>query len=278
MTYKDACELVKNLQTVFDIVRFVDVSMTTQYQPGTKGKLEPGKYQCYAVWNKAGRCENCVSARAFAQKTRLTKYEFIGNDVYYVVAKYVEIDDTPYVLEMVSNVTDHVLFGAVGKEHLIEAINLHNEKLYKDALTGAYNREYYEEQLQALKHANAIAMVDVDCFKSINDTYGHQAGDAALHMVVEQLIKNVRGTDAVIRYGGDEFLIVFRNMMPGVLPDKLEILRGAIEKARVDRFPNLHVTVSIGGCFTEDADIDCVRLADQRMYKAKEKKNTVCCG
>ncbi len=175
------------------------------------------------------------------------------------------------------NVTDHVLFGALGKEHLIEAITHHNDMLFKDVLTGAYNREYYEEQMQALKHFSAFAMIDVDNFKRINDTYGHQAGDAALRAVVDRLKENVRSTDAVIRYGGDEFLVIFRDMLPSVLPGKLETLRAAIEASSVARYPRLSVTVSIGGCCTEDADVDRLAIADRRLYKAKETKNAVCC-
>ncbi len=88
---------------------------------------------------------------------------------------YIEVDDTPYMLEMVDKLNDDILFGAFGmngKEKFVNTITSHNKKLYTDALTGAYNRLYYSEQLQQLAKVKAIALFDADNFKSINDTFG----------------------------------------------------------------------------------------------------------
>lgn len=126
------------------------MSLTTQYEISDAGELIQGPYQCYTVWNKEKRCENGVSAKAFALKGKLTKFEFVNDSVYFVTSIYTEVEGTPYMLEMVDRLNDDVLFGAYGKNKFVDTITEYNRKLYTDALTGAYNRLYYSEQLQKL--------------------------------------------------------------------------------------------------------------------------------
>lgn len=81
------------------------------------------------------------------------------------------------------------------------------EELYKDPLTGAYNRRYYEEVVRKSTGPAGIALIDVDDFKICNDTYGHYAGDMALKTAANAIQSCIRGSDLLIRYGGDEFAI-----------------------------------------------------------------------
>lgn len=168
------------VKKIFDTVRLVDVSMTTQCLISDDGKIEESPYQCYAVWNKNKRCENCISAKAFALKSKLTKFEFVENEVYFVISVYIEVEGTPYMLELISKLNDETLFGAFGKDKFIQSIENHNKKLYIDALTGAYNRHYYDEQLRTLNRINSVVMIDADNFKHVNDTFGHAIGDFVL--------------------------------------------------------------------------------------------------
>ena len=165
MTKTETMELIRHLQVVFDLVRLVDAAVTTQYSLNDRGELEAEPYRCYAVWNKTDRCENCIAAKAVAQKGKLTKFEFIGREIYHVMAMYLEIEGAPFVLEMVSRVTDDALFGAYGQNKFAEAINSYNQRLYIDPLTGAYNRRYYEDQMAVLGSSRAAAIMDVDDFK-----------------------------------------------------------------------------------------------------------------
>lgn len=279
MTKQEAILLVRQLQLVFDTVRLLDVAAARQCTLDESETFAHGANRCYAIWNKDRRCKNCISTKAFAQKTRLTKYEFIGNEIYHVVAKYIEVDNAPYVLEIVSKVTDEALFDAVGKDCLISAIRQHGRKLYTDSLSGAYNRDYFEDQLRPLLQTHALAMVDVDNFKKINDTYGHLAGDEALRQVVRVFQANIRSADTVIRYGGDEFLLVFEQMQDEALATKLEQLRKLVEETRIAEYPELRITVSMGGSGMGEASEgdNRIRYADERLYLAKRDKNTVCC-
>ena len=276
MTKQETEQLTRQLKQVFDVVRLVDVSSNTQYVFDEQGELIAQPYVCYAVWNKHGRCENCISAKAYAGRTRLTKFEFVDHDVYYVISMYLEVDDVPYMLEMVNKVNDDSLFGAYGKNEFVEAITGYNQKLYIDPLTGAYNRRYYEEQLSSLRGLQGVAMVDVDYFKQINDSWGHQVGDMALRGIVEAILSCVRSTDAVVRYGGDEFMILFRDIPREVFGTRLETVREKVGNMVLEGCPELKLSVSIGGAYRKDPEEELVRLADEQLYQAKKTRNTVC--
>lgn len=274
-TTKELISFVKEQRRIFDVVRLVDVSMTIQYTITEDGGLKPEVYQCYAVWNKNRRCENCISAKAFAIKGKLTKFEFVNNEVYFVVANYAKLEGVPYVIELVSKINDEALFGAYGKNSFIESIEAYNRKIYTDPLTGAYNRQYYNEQLKRLNRFNGIVMLDVDNFKPINDTYGHAVGDDVLKRIVETVMEQIRPSDAIIRLGGDEFLIVFQSIEKNALAERLETIRQAILSIRVQDYPLLRISISMGAVYTVTPTVDLVTLADQSLYEAKETKNSI---
>ena len=112
MTKREICDLMEQLEKVADIVRLVDGSITDQYYTRQGGELCKEPYRCYAVWERGERCDNCVSAKALACRGRRTKFEFNGDEVYYVVAKCVEVEGVPFVLEMGYHITDEMLLGA----------------------------------------------------------------------------------------------------------------------------------------------------------------------
>ena len=268
-------EFVNAQKKVFDIVRLVDVSLTKEYEITESGEFVPGEYRCYAVWNKTRRCDNCISAKAFALKSQLTKFEFVNNDVYFVMASYTEVDGTPYILEMVSKLNDETLFGTFGKNQFVEAIESHNRKLYVDYLTGAYNRRYFDERLRHLSNINAVVMLDVDSFKAINDTYGHSVGDFVLSQVAKCMQACVRSSDTVIRYGGDEFLIVFQDIPFNVLSVRLKSICTSVKEIRKAEDQNLRVSISIGAIWTEKDATKLLKEADRNLYVAKKQKDTV---
>lgn len=271
-TKKELINFIAEQKRVFDIVRIVDVSMTKQYQINAEGEFISQEYQCYAVWNKNRRCENCISAKVFASKNRLTKFEFVEQDVYFVMALYVEVEEIPYVIEMVSKITDETLFGAYGKDRFILTIQDYNNKIYIDPLTGAYNRRYFEEQLKQLNGINAMIMLDVDCFKSINDTFGHSVGDMILQSIFKIARANMRSIDAVIRWGGDEFILLFQGITKRILEEKLEDIRKAVENISIDEHPQLKTSVSMGCVYANHATV-FFEEADKALYEAKATRN-----
>ena len=276
MTKNEVRALMRQLEFVFDRVRLVDASVETQFFLNELGELEAEPYRCYQGQEEGQRCGNCLSELTLQRKGRLAKFEFSQDDVLHLMSKYVEVDGQPFVLEMMSCITDGVLFGAKGKNEFAEAITNYNRKLYVDPLTGAYNRQYYEEQLRELRSNDAVAMLDLDDFQTINDTWGHSVGDKALRAVIGAVIQCVRGTDEVIRYGGDEFLLVFRNIPRKTFASRLEQIRQTVENLTVEDQPNLRLTVSIGGVYRQGPVKERVQEADSLLYQAKNVKNCIC--
>ena len=151
------------------------------------------------------------------------------------------------------------------------------EKLYKDPLTGAYNRRYYEEVVRKSIGPAGIALMDVDDFKICNDTYGHYAGDVALETAASAIQSCIRSSDLLIRYGGDEFLLVLPGIPGDILQTKLEQISDAVRNAAVPGYSHFRLSLSIGGTMQSITDPveRIVRRADWLMYQAKCRKNAV---
>ena len=151
------------------------------------------------------------------------------------------------------------------------------EKLYRDPLTGIYNRRYYEEVVRKSIGPAGIALMDVDDFKICNDTYGHYAGDMALETAANAIRSCIRESDLLIRYGGDEFLLVLPGIPGDVLQTKLEQIRTAAQMASVPGYSHFRLSLSIGGTMQAITDPmeNAVRRADRLMYQAKCRKNAV---
>ncbi len=118
-------------------------------------------------------------------------------------------------------------------------------------------------------------MIDVDNFKYINDNYGHDVGDIVLQSIAQTLLSCVRKTDNVIRYGGDEFVIVFYSMPKDILKVKLDGVRRSVETLVLDSYPDLHMSVSIGGAYGIEKTTELFKAADNMMYQSKIAKNRV---
>lgn len=274
MTKQEAEDMMKQLEKVFDIVRLLDKEALYGGRPI---KTDSGEIcQCYSFWGVDQPCENCISFKVMEDKVQRTKLELLGQDFYQVISKYVEIDGKPYIMEMINRLDREVLVDTDGKNKLLSEISGYNDKLYKDALTGVYNRRYFEEKVKGSRFSTGVAMIDLDDFKIYNDTYGHEAGDMVLDTVVQIIKKDIRKSDILIRYGGDEFLLLLPDIKGDAFEIKLRQLQERIHIAAVPGYSQLRLSVSIGGVLSEGEKIeDSIRRADRYMYQAKLIKNSV---
>lgn len=151
----------------------------------------------------------------------------------------------------------------------------HLKLLYIDSLTSVYNRRYYDEYFQGADDIQAMVVIDVDNFKHINDNYGHGVGDIVLQRIAQSVLSCVRKTDAVIRYGGDEFVIIFFSMLADIFEKKLERIRHSVDCLIIDEYPELHMSVSIGGAYGIGNTKELFKAADNMMYQSKKVKNQV---
>lgn len=273
MTQKQADRLVEHLKNIFMYVRVL--------RPDEIGDFiideENGKLcECYTVWNKAMPCLNCISEKALREKSQKSKLECVASNVYQVIARYVEIEGEPCVIEMINRLDDETLMDSEGRQNLVSKLNSYSEELYRDALTGVFNRRYFEDQIRDASFCCGVAMIDLDDFKLYNDTYGHNAGDMALDTIVKTVNRCTRRTDRLIRLGGDEFLLVLPEMDEENFVQKLKQIQSQIHEAQVPGYSKMRLSVSVGGVLTRDETIgEAAMRADQLMYLAKQRKNMV---
>ena len=276
ITRQQAAEEAKMLEKVFDVVRFLEGDFFEQMQDDPRIGVKIGMCQCYDFWKKNKPCENCTSMKAYAEKKQKTKLEFLDADVFLVISRYLEIDDEACVMELVKHLENDTLIDTDGRDKLVGKLKGYQDKLYIDPVTGVYNRRYFEDEIRNMQNSAGVAMIDLDDFKLYNDIYGHDMGDQVLCIVADVIKNCIRKTDKLIRYGGDEFLLILSDMVRGTLRGKLLQIQEAIENATIPNCPRLKLTASIGGVISEDGKIDeAIAKADQLMYKAKEHKAQV---
>jgi len=261
---------------IFDLIRLVDTTMTLQYTIKEDGSLFEEPYKCYAFWRRDKRCENCVSSKAFAIKGKTSKFEFLENQIYFVIALYAIVEGKEYVIELISILSDETLFDAYGKSNFVKSVEAYNKKLYVDSLTGAYNRRYYVEQLKKLNTFNGAAMLDVDNMKHINDTYGHAMGDLILTEIGKAISAHLESPDAFIRLGGDEFLIVCYDIEKEKFKNRLEKILKDVSEISVPENPDVRVSISIGAVYADNPINKSIILqSDKSLYEAKKQKNKI---
>lgn len=286
--YEELIKKIEGLKKTFDLVRLVEpVSGKLCEFLKDKNEIKVTEYECYSLWDKNKKCKNCVSIRALLDKTRYTKFEFVNDDIYFVLAKYVKVLEREYVLEMAVKLNSQNILSSSGKSEFVNLISNINKDIYKDELTGVYNRKYLTERLPAMVLKSqynskqiGVAIIDIDYFKNINDTYGHQIGDEiikAVSNILQSTVSNRRG-DFVSRPGGDEFVVVFDNIEKYTFRKRLEKI---IKKSRDFMFnenlkegEKIKISISIGGALSSEIEDfkmkPIISLADERLYNAKK--------
>lgn len=276
MTMQQVQDKMNMLRDVFTVVRLLDVDSIAKVQSGEGPGEEKEKCSCYDYWQKKVPCKNCISAKCLHDKTRKTKLELIGSDVYQVTAEYLEIEGTPYVMELIEKLDDDTLIDSDGCERLVSKLSGYTDKLYRDALTGAYNRRYYEDEARKETTCAGVALIDLDDFKLYNDTYGHSAGDMALISAAAAIRKCIRKTDRLIRFGGDEFIVIIDGVSSADLSARLRQIQTTIHAASVPGYSRIQMSASIGGVVAANEPVEnAFDRADKLMYQAKMKKNMV---
>ncbi len=272
---EDSARFLRRLQGIFDVVRLVDPEHRKVLALDSDGILTEKPGNCHMVWNKDTRCENCISAKAYARKTILNKIEFKDEEAYFVISKYIEVGGRGCMLEMVTRLTDGRWLDMGGHRLLLDRCNGMERSAFVDPLTGAYTRRYFDKFLAGRSEEHGVAMIDVNQFKSVNDSFGHLVGDEALQTVAAAMQSCLRQTDILIRYGGDEFLLLMPQNCPDGVESVIRRVQNAVQAARVPSHPELRLSVSIGGVCNVQPLTEAIRQADARMYCNKENGEPV---
>ena len=283
MTREEAEKKMEVLRQIFPIVRLVRGHAVMDLDGKTgimedKDETETVPHcECFAFWQKNKPCSNCISQRMLEEHGQASKLEFLGEEMSQVPARYVEIDGEPYVMEMLQKQDGKNFIDEEGCKKLAGSLMKYSHMVYMDALTGVYNRRYFEDEIKNKTNTAGVAVIDMDYLKVYNDTYGHRAGDHALEMMVNVIRQNIRKTDSLIRYGGDEFLLILPEISKESFNEKLKKIQEKIHDTAIADCGNLRLSVSIGGVITRDGESieEAVLRADRLMYFAKDQKNMV---
>ncbi len=168
----------------------------------------------------------------------------------------------------------------------IARIRLQNElkdQAIKDPLTGVYNRRYFNEVVEQelirsgrYEHPIGFLMIDVDNFKEINDRFGHQVGDRVLQAVADLLVAQVRESDIVVRYGGDEFLVMLIETDGQADAVEARIRKAVTERNKTGETFPFPITLSVGTAHWDPNRRESIEQvlarADKRMYASKEAR------
>jgi diguanylate cyclase (GGDEF)-like protein len=173
---------------------------------------------------------------------------------------------------------------------MIKLYRIKEQEAITDALTNVFNYRYFQSQIEreimrSDRHSKhfSVAMIDIDNFKQYNDSQGHLNGDEALKLIAQTIIQNIRKSDTLARYGGDEFVMILPELdkhQSKSLAEKLCMVIGKTKVPRKKSTIKVNLTVSLGiATFPDDgrSEDKLLKKADEALYQAKDLgRNAVC--
>ncbi len=279
------------LREKFKLVDFNFIEADTTYKKTNIIYIEK-KIHCNAQDGcRADRTNTIVDSCQFHKMCDKFNYETkkfhicipysISNDLDFIVSIVTNTkEENQRVRDLLPSIQDYI---DTAKPEIVSKKLMYKLELTArtDPLTGLYNRKYLEESLKTIisqaKRANityGILMADIDFFKMINDTYGHDVGDEAIKIVSQTLIDNTRESDIIIRFGGEEFIVLLHNCDEIFVFEIAEKIRVAFSKKEIPvGTTSFNKTISIGASIfpTHSNNFwQCVKFADMALYNAKE--------
>lgn len=281
--------LLESIRSSFDAVFQLDL-INGVYQPVFSGGVDlsqgtqsydyadfAGKFtEKYATSGKAESLRKALSLDTVREAIKSgRKYEVYGgtkfgqNAIDYKKLSFMPCGNGKYAFLAISD------FGSLA-DYYNEELRRMAEGTRLDILTGAYTRNYYETEMKHASLAGGVALIDIDDFKLCNDLYGHDVGDLALIETSKAIRSNIMEKDILIRYGGDELLLLLPEATPERMDSVLEKIRADVSEVKNGKLGGIRLSISVGGVMTDKGPItDAVYRADRIMYLAKRQKNTV---
>lgn len=239
-------------------------------------KVFPSVRMLTAEQVQAGEAVGDAARQALEEKTTHSRMEYRGQELYEVTALFAQVEGTPCVLELERRLDRIMLLDPEESEQLFNNLAEYRGKLYRDAVTGAYNERYYQEKYRSRILTAGVAVLRVDDFKAANDVYGRYAGNSVLETVAGVLRRNLGEKDLLIRRGEDRLLLLLPEVGQSDFGQKLEHLRLQLAAAGVPGYSHLHISVSIGGVWIRDGEVSAaVEHAERLATYAQMQKNTV---
>ncbi|MEA3383069.1 MAG: diguanylate cyclase [Campylobacterota bacterium] len=210
------------------------------------------------------------------QKDKLGIIVLSANDTPDISAEFIKIGANDFINKPYTQIEFKTRVNS--NLELLELFEKTRDLANKDFLTGSYNRRYFFEAGGAIYLKNqrgkkdiAVAMFDIDKFKNINDTYGHDVGDVAIQEIARILDDNLRTSDLVARFGGEEFCVLLEEISLEDVELLFEKIRAAFE-SNILKVGEIEIkyTVSVGVCYGMEDDLeDMIKKSDEGLYYCK---------
>lgn len=276
---------------MFDVIRLVEPDCHYVCEVQGENGCHMTDETCFSIWGKKQPCSNCVSKQAYEENRQLVKFEYVHDHYYLVIARPANLNTRRYVLEFVMDVSNQFTSNTPDEDNFVMNLIHELENVSsQDPFSGLFNKKRLKKELQeALEQIHAtpdrqdeplyLAIWDIDHFKLVNDTYGHDAGDQVLLSVAQALKKGVRKkVGLTARFGGDEFAILFHEKDRQKCENILRKVKAAIDAQEHNlRICNetscIHVSISYGLADVHAAadPSAAIHLADIRLYEQKHK-------
>lgn len=275
LTMKQALEEVEQYKQVFTSVFMLDEGSVSS---GESAQIRREMQTDHRFTDKLIDTVIDVCRAALTGKAVLSKLVFSDTEIYQITARYITADGKPYIIGMVKSIdlSDSLVLDGENHSGFAGKLASYHENMYKDILTNVYNRCYYEEQLKSNRMSAGVAVIDLDGFDLYNSTYGHDTGDLVLAAVAETIEDCISPDDTLIRYGGDEFLLIIPDANDEAFTGILENIRERVKAANVPNYSWIHITASIGGLISDGETLgNSVLAAESLMLRAKNRKDIV---
>lgn len=254
---------IDSLKRFFDEIEYYDlnekIKITAKNGKTTISNIENSKESSLILNN------------ALKERKRLVEVDYLNGRVIETISNYYDNNGNNCVLKLRFDVGDSVVVEAKGEGNIVEEVMKHNLNMYKDPLTGVYNRSYFDSHMMGTD-VNALSMIDVDDFKSVNDKYGHPKGDEVLAVIAQTIEKAAGDAGTTVRYGGDEFVVVFHEIEKKKFSSQLKNICKAVNGIKIDGMKE-KLSISVGGVYGFENLKDMISKADKLMYQAKTIKN-----
>lgn len=275
LTMKQALAEVEQYKQVFTSVFMLDEGSVSS---GESAQIRREMQTDHRFTDKLIDTVIDVCRAALAGKAVLSKLVFSDTEIYQITARYITADGKPYIIGMVKSIdlSDSLVLDGENHSGFAGKLASYHENMYKDILTNVYNRCYYEEQLKSNRMSAGVAVIDLDGFDLYNSTYGHDTGDLVLAAVAETIKDCISPDDTLIRYGGDEFLLIIPDANDEAFTGILENIRERVKTANVPNYSWIHITASIGGLISDGETLgNSVLAAENLILRAKNRKDIV---
>ncbi|WP_191016889.1 GGDEF domain-containing protein [Treponema zioleckii] len=261
---------LKDMGVFFDDISVVDIASNQVVGFYDDGSTFVISDNCCKILGNEKKCGTCIAAKALSKMGSASKFEIINDNIYFMIAHGITVENKSYVIEGIMKLDDLPFANENRKTNtFFDKLSKYSIEIYLDSLTKAHNRKYYDEQI-AETNCQAIAFLDMNKFKFINDTYGHRLGDYVLQKTSEAIISSIRTKDTVSRYGGDEFIVCFEEISFEEFEKCLMQIHRNVAKICYGDENEFRASVSIGGCFGPGKACELVVKADDALYDAKK--------